>query len=196
MWLVLVALAVVNAQTTGLTDAELVKVMSGDSIVRSESFQTADGKDAGRGLGAIVVWKPVADVWTMLCRYEDRAEYIPRVTKIRVIDKTPTRVHVWQEIDATVTTARFTAFFDLDEKTHTIHWTLDRNVADNTIKDVDGDYRLFDLADGKTLVVYRTYVDSGLHIAKSIQMYMAKKSIPDLLKAIKARVESGGTWKK
>jgi carbon monoxide dehydrogenase subunit G len=195
MWF-LFALALVTSSTTGLSDAELVKVMSGAVVTRSEAFQTSDGKDAGRGIGAIVVWRPIADVWATLSRYEDRAEYIPRVKKVRVIDKSATRVHVWQAIDASVTTARFTAFFDLDATTHTIHWTLDRNVSDNTIKDVDGDYRLFELEDQKTLVVYRSYVDSGLKIPKSVQLYIAKKSIPDLMTAIKARVESGGTWMK
>lgn len=192
----LVAFAALTAATTGLSDAELQKALGGDVSVHAEAFTTPQGKDAGRGVGAIVVWRPIGDVWSTLCKYEDRAEYIPRVEKVRVLDKTDARVHVWQQIDASVTTARFTAFFDLDPKQHVIHWTLDRNVSDNTLKDVDGEYRMFEVDDRRTLLVYRSYVDSGLKVPKSIQMYIAKKSIPDLLKSIKQRVESNGTWKK
>jgi carbon monoxide dehydrogenase subunit G len=192
----LLVLAAITAATTGLSDPELQKALAGEVAVHAEAFTTPEGKDAGRGVGAIVIGKPSSAVWTTLTHYEDRAEYIPRVEKVRVIDKTDARVHVWQQIDVSVTTARFTAYFDLDPKQHVIHWALDRNVSDNTLKDVDGEYRLFDVDGDHTLLVYRSYVDSGLKVPKSIQMYIAKKSIPDLLKAIKQRVESGGTWKK
>jgi hypothetical protein len=55
---------------------------------------------------------------------------------------------------------------------------------------------MFPLTPTRTLLVYRTYVDSGLHVAASIQSYVARRSIPDLLGAIKRRIESGGTWRK
>jgi len=133
-----VALAV-TAASTGLSQQELDKALSGGIAVHAESFQTAAGKDAGRAVGAIVVWRPIDEVWATITRYEDRAEYVPRVEKVRVIDKSPTRLHVWQQIDASVTTARFTAYYDIDAKDHVLHWTLDHNVSDNTLKDVDGE---------------------------------------------------------
>jgi hypothetical protein len=48
----------------------------------------------------------------------------------------------------------------------------------------------------QTLLVHRSYVDTGLHITRAISDYMARRSIPDLLNAIKRRIESGGTWRK
>jgi uncharacterized membrane protein len=180
----------------GLTDAEMNDVLAGQVPARSEAFVNARGKSVGRGLGAIVIERPIADVWAILSHYEDRAEYIPRLKSVAVLDRQPGRLRVRQEIDATVTTARFTAWFQLDETGHAISWTLDKSAPDNTIVETEGEYRMTALAPGRTLLVYRTYVDSGLKVPQSIQSYMQRRSIPDLLRNIKKRVESGGTWKK
>jgi carbon monoxide dehydrogenase subunit G len=180
----------------GLSDQEMRDVVDGKVPTRSEAFTTAAGKSAGRGLGAILVDRPIGEVWATLARYEDRAEYIPRLKSVAILERQPGRLRVRQEIDATVTTARYTAWYRFDEPTHTLSWTLDKSATGNTVAEVEGDYRLSELGPGRTLLVYRTYVDSGMKVPQSIQSYMQRRSIPDLLRAIKKRVESGGTWKK
>lgn len=180
----------------GLSDAEMRDALSGQVPTRSEAFVNARGKSAGRGLGAVVIERPVADVWATVSRYEDRAEYVPRLKAVAVLERQPGRLRVRQEIDATVTTARYTAWFSLDEAAHTISWSLDKTATDNTLVETEGEYRMSALSPGRTLLVYRTYVDSGLKVPQSIQSYVQRRSIPDLLRAIKKRVESGGTWKR
>jgi carbon monoxide dehydrogenase subunit G len=181
---------------TGLSDAEMRDALAGKVPTRSETFTTDSGKSAGRGLGAIVIERPIAEVWATLSRYDDRTEYIPRLKSVQVLERQPGRARIRQEIDATVTTARYTAWYRFDEATHTISWTLDKTASDNTVSGVEGDYRLSEVAPGRTLLVYRAYVDSGLKVPQSIQQYMQRRSMPDLLRAIKKRVESGGTWKR
>jgi hypothetical protein len=181
---------------SGITEAELAKALSGKVPTRSESFVNEHGKDAGRGIGAIVIERPVGDVWNTLSHYEDRAEYVPHVKACFVLDRAPGRLRVRQEIDASVTKACYTAWYQLDETNHVIHWKLDDKAAGNTLADVDGEYRMIPIEAGRTLLVYRSYVDTGLKVPKFIQNYIAVRSMPDLLRAIKKRVESGGTWKK
>jgi hypothetical protein len=188
--------ATVALALAGLSDADLRDVAAGKVVTRSEAFTTATGKSAGRGLGAIVVERPIGDVWATLARFEDRAEYLPRIESVQILERQPDRLRVRQEIDATLTTARYTAWYRLDALAHTISWALDRAARDNTVADVEGDYRLSELAPGRTLLVYRTFVDSGLKVPQSIQSFMQRRAIPDLLRAIKKRVESGGTFKK
>ena len=120
---------------------------------------------------------------------------IPRLKKVAILERAPTgdRLRVWQEIDATVTTARYTAWVQLDSASHAITWKIDTSAKDSTLKDVDGGYQMFEVAPGRTLLVYRSYVDTGLHISRRIQEWIARRAIPDLLRAIKRRVESGGT---
>lgn len=196
MHMLLSLVLAVIAPVAGLTEAEMEQVLAGKVPVRSETFTTQSGKSAGRVFGAIVIDKPVADVWAIISRYEDKAEYMPRLKEVTVLDKQPDKVRCKMVVDASVTTARYTAIYTLDEKERTIRWNLDKTATDNTINDVEGEYKMIELDAGRTLVAYRTWVDSGKAVPRFIQDYMAKKSVPDMLKAVKQRVESGGTYKK
>ncbi len=186
----------VIASALGLTEPELEQAMHGAIPVRTESFTAPSGKDSGRGVGAIVIDRPLHEVWAVLIHYEDKAEYQPRVEKVWVLEKQPDRLKVRMQIDASISTARYTALFQLDHAAHSIHWTLDKTAPDNTVADIDGGYQLAEISDTRTLVVYRTWVDAGRAVPRSIQNYIARKSIPNLLRAIKNRIESGGTWRK
>jgi hypothetical protein len=192
----LVPLVALSVAALGLTSAELDQAIAGRAPTRTEAFTNERGQSAGRGWGAIVIERPIGDVWATLSRCEDRAEYVPRLKSVTVLAREPQRLRVRQEIDATVTTARYVAWFRLDEATHTMSWTLDKSAAENTVKEAEGDYRLAELTPTRTVLVYRAYVDTGLHVPMAIQSYLQKRSIPDLLRAIKRRVESGGTWRK
>jgi carbon monoxide dehydrogenase subunit G len=190
------AMSLVAVAALQLTDPELAAVGKGEVPVRIEAFKNANGKSAGRGWGAIAIERPVAEVWATLARYDDRAEYVPRLKSVTVLEQAPGRARIRQEIDASLMTARYTAWYTFDEGQRSIAWTIDKSAADNTVKQVDGDYRMAELGPTRTLLVYRAYVDSGMHVPQSIQSFMQRRSIPDLLRAIKRRVESGGRWKK
>ena len=90
----------------------------------------------------------------------------------------------------------YTAWYTLDESTHTITWNLDKSATDNTVNDIEGSYQLTALSDNQTLVVYRAWVDTGRKVPQFIQNYMARQSIPKLLTAVRNRIESGGLWHK
>ena len=186
----------VVASTLGLTEPELAAALRGQVPSHTETFTAPSGKGSGRGVGAIVIEKPIADVWATMIRYEDRAEYQPRVEKVWVLEKLPDQLKVRMQLDASVTTIRYTAIYKLDHSAHTIHWLLDKSATDNTVADIDGNYQLAEISPERTLVVYRSWVDSGRSVPRFIQDYVARRSIPDLLRALKKRVESGGVWKK
>jgi hypothetical protein len=195
-WALSLALAALLFAGSGLTEKEVAEALGGKVPARSEVFTAPSGKVTGRGLGAIVIDRPVDEIWRTLVRFEDRAAYVPRLLSVAVLARAGSRVRVRQEVDASVKKVRYTAWFEIDERGRTIHWTLDRTAGDNGIKDVDGEYRLFEIDAGRSLLVYRTWLDPGLAVPEFIQRYMAVKSIPNLLGAIKQRVESGGTWRK
>jgi uncharacterized membrane protein len=180
----------------GLSDGDLASALKGEVPARIEAFTTPTGKSAGRGLGAVVIDRPIAEVWAILSHYDDKAEYQPRVESVTILDRLPDRIRARFVVDATITTARYTAWYVFDPKAYTIHWTLDPGAKDNTVLAVEGDYHLFEVSPTRSLLVYRAYVDSGRAVAASIQNYFARKAIPNLLRAIKKRVESGGTYKK
>jgi uncharacterized membrane protein len=193
---IFLALLAVLAPVVGFTPDEVDAALRGKVPVRIEPFQRADGKSSGRGLGAIVVERPLSEVWATLVRFDDKPEYMPRLKSIAIVDQSPQQLRVRTVIDAAVTTARYTLVFQLDEPDHRLSWTLDRSAADNSIADTEGEYRLYSIEPGRTLVTYKSYVDTGRALPRFIQNYMARHSIPDLLNAIKRRVESGGRWRR
>jgi uncharacterized membrane protein len=180
----------------GFTDKELATALRGDIAVHTESFIAPSGKASGRGIGAVVINRPISDVWNVLSHYEDKATYQPRVEQVWVLDKSPQRLHVKMKVDASVTMILYTAWYTLDESTHKITWNLDKSATDNTVNDIEGSYQLTALSDNQTLVVYRAWVDTGRKVPQFIQNYMARQSIPKLLTAVRNRIESGGLWHK
>lgn len=192
---ILAVLLVLLAPVTGLLDSEMAAALNGQVPVRIEPHPRADGKMAGQGVGAIVVKRPIGEVWNTLSHFEDKPEYMPRLKTLEVLEKSPERVKVKVAVDASVTTARYTLVFSLNAPQWVLSWKLDATARDNSIADAVGEYRLFELAGGQTLVTYRSYVDTGRAVPRMIQDYMAKRSIPNLLRAIQKRVESGGRWR-
>ena len=179
-----------------LSAAELASAQRGAIPVRTETFNQPSGKAAGRGMGAVVVDRPLPEVWAVLTRFEDKAEYMPRLKSVTVLERQPGRLRVRMVVDASVTTARYTMIYQLDEPAHRLSWKLDHSVPDNTIAEADGEYRVYELAPGRTLVTYNSQVDTGRALPRFIQNYIARRSIPDLLRAVKKRVESSGLWRR
>ncbi len=180
----------------GFSPAEVDAALRGQVPVRIEPFVRPDGKTAGRGMGAIVVERGPSEVWATLARFEDKPEYMPRLKSLSIVERSPDQLRVHMVVDASVTTARYTLVFRLDEAAHTLSWTLDHAATDNSIADAEGGYRLYELDKAHTLITYNSYVDTGRALPRFIQNYMARHSIPDLLKAIKRRVESDGRWRR
>ena len=195
-WAAATLLGLLLAGAVGLTEPELSAALRGEIPTRTESFATESGKASGRGVGAIVIDRPIAEVWAVVSHFADKAEYMPRLLHVELLDSSPHRLRAKMTVDASVRTARYTAIFSLDPLQHTIDFQLDKTATDNTIKDTAGGYALFEVSTDKTLLVYRTWVDTGLSIPRFIADYMSRKSIPNLLRAIKRRVESGGQYRK
>jgi hypothetical protein len=192
----LLTLLALSAAVVGFSPAEVDSALGGKVPVRIEPFVRPDGKTAGRGLGAIVLGRPLAEVWTTLARFQDKPEYMPRLKSIAVLEQTPERVRVRMVIDASVATAHYTLLYRLDEPGRRISWTLDRSVPDNSIANAEGEYRLYEVDASHTLVTYQNHVDPGRPLPRFIQDYISRRSIPDLLRAIKKRVESDGRWRR
>lgn len=192
----LVAVLAFAGAVVDLSAAELASAQRGAIPVRTETFNQPSGKAAGRGMGAVVVDRPLPEVWAVLTRFEDKAEYMPRLKSVTVLERQPGRLRVRMVVDASVLTTRYTAWYTMDQAAWTLSWNLDASAPDNGIIGAQGAYRLQSLGPQRTLVLYHGFVDSGRKVPRFIQDYMTRKSIPDVLRAIKSRVESDGRWRR
>ena len=193
----LLALAVALAMNTPvLTPAEINRVNLGEILVRSEPSVTPSGKTSGYGVGAIAIDRSLEETWKVIANYTDKAEYQPRVDKCTVLGRDGDTLKVAMVVDATIMTVHYTGLYTLDPAAHSIHWSLDKTAAGNTIQDMDGGYALIPVNANRTIICFRTFVDSGHLVPQFVQNFFSVKAIPDLLKSVKQRVESGGTYHK
>ena len=179
-----------------LTPAEIERVLQGEILFRSEPAVTPSGKTAGYGIGAIAIDRPLEATWSVVARYDDKAEYQPRLTRCTVVSRTGEVLRVAMAVDAALMTVTYTGIYTLDPVAHTVHWELDKQAAGNTLADMDGTTALIAAAPGKTILTFRTYVDSGHLVPHFLQNFFSANAIPDLLKAVKMRVETDGKWHK
>lgn len=177
-------------QPAVLSEMELATAQRGQVPVRTEVTPSPTGKAAGRGVGAIVINRPAAAVFAVVARFEDKAEYMPRLKAIRVLQRDADRVQVHMTVDASVATARYTLWFRVDQPAGIVSWALDRGAPGNTIADAEGAYQIRALGPSQTLLIYQSAVDTGRSVPRFIQDYMTRRSIPNLLRAIKARIEN------
>lgn len=192
----LLPILALTVPVVGFSPTEVDSALRGQVPLRIERFARPDGRTAGRGYGAITVDRPIAEVWSTIIRFEDKPEYMPRMKSAAVLEKTPERLRVRVVVDASVTTAHYTLLYRIDEPGHLLSWKLDHSVSDNSIAETDGEYRLYAVTPEQTLVTYSSQVDTGRSLPRFIQDYIARRSIPDLLRAIKLRVESRGLWRR
>lgn len=182
--------------TPPLTAPEIERVLQGEVLVRSEPAVTQAGKTAGYGVGAIEIDRSIEETWKVVANYEDKAEYQPRVDKCTVVSRKGNVLRVAMALNATIMTVSYTGVYTLDPVNHTVRWGLDRQATGNTIRDMDGGYTLIPVSKTRTILYFKTYVDSGRMVPRFVQNYFSVKAIPALLHAVKQRVETGGKWHK
>ena len=165
-------------------------------MVRSEPAVTPSGKTAEYGIGAIAIDRSLEATWNVVANYGDKAEYQPRLTRCTIVSRTGDVLRVAMVVDASLMTVSYTAIYTLDPVAHTVHWELDKQAAGNTLADLDGSTTLVSVSPARTLLLFRTYADSGRSVPHFLQNHFSVNAIPDLLKSVKLRVESDGKWHK
>jgi ribosome-associated toxin RatA of RatAB toxin-antitoxin module len=187
--------AAVDPRIPSLTEKELATLKKGQVVVRGEMYTTDDGKRAGKGVAFVVIDKPPEAAFAVLQDYGKIAEYMPRVTKVTIPEKSPTRMKVVQELKVLFKTVVYTLILDFNAQKKRMDWKLDKT-AENDIKDTWGFWEFVPYDNGKTLVVYNIAANTGVSIPQFLEDYLTKKDLPEVLMAMKRRTESGGTWKK
>src|SRR5437762_5025011 len=89
--LLLVALTPVHARepaTAGLTPDEVDKINRGEVVVKTRVYSIADGKRAVTIKGYCVINKPPDAAWAVMLDYEKFHEFMPRLSKVKVLEKT------------------------------------------------------------------------------------------------------------
>ncbi len=180
----------------GMDEKEMNRLEKGEVIVNDTSVTGPDGLKQLRGNAVAIIDAPPQEVWNTIMDHEHFEEFMPALDECSIVeDEGNTRVVSYR---LKIAWADISYFLKLNYDRDRWHadGALDKT-RPHKIADSRCTWDLEPLSDGtRTLVNYSVYVDSGRFVPKFIERLLSKRQLPNVLKNVRERTLSGGTWKK
>lgn len=178
---------------SGLTREQREELDRGEIVLPKSVVETSDGKTL---IEAAMIFSVTPDeAFRLLARGEDQAKYLAEVKSVAIISRTSDREHLeftTKVMTKTIVYRQITRF----ESAHLfIQWSLD-NTFKSDLKELDGFWRFYPYAEGKTLARYGSRVLPRIPVPGFIRSALAKNRLRSALEDVKRYVESGGTGEK
>lgn len=173
----------------GVSAAELARLEEGE-LVAETNQETAGAR--GEGRGSVLVHRPEGELWRILTDHRRFPEFMPRIEKVQVLDETPggERSQLW--LDATVKHIDYALDYRYRPEAGVIVYSMAKDPPPHGVKEASGTWRLIPVdAGASTVVVYASKIDIGFWVPGFVAEYLSKRSIPNVLEAVKRRAEAG-----
>lgn len=181
--------------TSGLTAGELTRMEKGGVVLKAKDYPTADGTRSARIKAHCVINRPPDAVWAVMLNYQKFHEFMPRLEKVEILEKTQSTMKVTETIHVPLGVLVYTIDLVFTPAQRTVSWTLDKS-RQHDIAETFGTWEFLPYGQGKTLLRYTTTLASGMFVPKFLEDAMIKSDLSNALLSLKRRTESGGTWKK
>jgi hypothetical protein len=159
-----------------LTEKQLQKIEAGEIVI-----QEVSGSGEGKRYEAVAVVK--APPKAVMAFLKDFASYVGPMPNLKKIEFS------WEGNLACVTQHLKVTLSSISYRLNILHYgdaVVEWEFVDGDIKDTTGYYKLFPRSDGReTLLVYHVCTDPGMAIPQFIMNLLTKKSMPDVVKAIR-----------
>jgi len=189
-------LVIVAAARAEFTSKEWQQLKNGEVIITEVLNPNADGSQRSDFLAKLYVKADRQTVWKYLRDYEKFPEFMPNVVVCKIIKRDGQVYWVHYEAKVMIVKAVYNLRVEGVELNKKIVFKLDKTQP-STIRDTAGYWILEDAPDGSgTVLSYSTYVDTGIPAPEALARQAAKKSLPQVVKNMRMRIESGGKWKK
>lgn len=173
----------------GLSDVQIWRLSKGEVILPKGVTKTADGKTL---IGAALVFdRPPEDVWRLLSKTEDQHLYIKEVKNVKIISRQSSQDLLELEVRILGKTIIYRQAHYYDKPALYFRWELDRSFK-SPVKELEGFWRLYPFANGRTLGRYGSRVQIGFGVPAFIQNALAKDNLPSALASVKNYIDSGG----
>lgn len=178
------------------TPEEWKRLKAGEVIVTEVANVNPDGSQRVDFLAKIFIKASREAIWKVIRDYEKFPEFMPNTQKCKILKQEGETYWVYYEVKVMMVTVHYCLKATGVEKYKRIEFRLD-NICPSDIRSTSGYWFLEDAPDGSgTIVHYSTYTDTGIPAPEALAKQAAKKSLPQVVKNVKQRVESGGTWRK
>ncbi|MNS71629.1 Polyketide cyclase / dehydrase and lipid transport [compost metagenome] len=174
------------------TVGAMAPAMAGTPEAAGITVTDAPFRTFGRSVTAVYhIDAPPIAVFEVLTDYAHMADFMPMVDEAKPLAVRPNGATVRYHM-------RYLRFFDIvevDERTYDKPRRITWHATEGPLKVSDGSWTLTPEGKG-TRVVYQTDVDPGIPVPPAMVGHMLKQGLPEVLTAIRLRVESKGTWRK
>lgn len=184
-----------GAATAELTVEEVARLNAGDVVVSTDTATAGGGSRAATIKAYCVINKPLDAVWAVMLDYQKFDEFMPRLTKMEILERTRDTAKVTETVRAGLRTVTYTLDLKFDHARRRVSWALDKS-RKNDIADTSGAWEFVPWGRGTTLVRYTTSVDSGMFVPRFLEELLVKHGVPETLVSLRRRTESNGAWKK
>ncbi len=177
-----------------LTAANIAKLEKGETILLDQTYKDKNGKTRGKGLAIIQVNASKDKACKHLSDFTYYKGFMPMVIVSDIYHNGEGKVGVGYVLKVVIKKVKYHCMHSFDKGKGEIKFWLDDNQK-NDIKSTEGLWKVIPRGD-KCFIAYTVSVDTGVAIPKAIQDYLTKKDLPNVVKAAKMRIESGGTYTK
>ena len=194
--LIIAILLMASIASPKFTMDEWERLKAGEVVITEVANQNDDGSQRIDFLAKIYIKADRKAVWAVLRDYEKFPEFMPNLQEVAILKKEGEVYWVKYLIKVMVISATYCLRVDGVEMHRRIEFKLDP-ICPGDIRDTNGYWVLEDAPDRSgTVVSYSTYADTGIPAPEALARKAARKSLPQVAKNVRKRVESGGTWKK
>ncbi len=140
----------------------------------------------GGAMAGILINSPIEKVFDVLKDASKFRLFMPSVDKVEVIEEKENYQIVRFYVKKAFVSISHALKREFDRENWEIRWIN----YDDTFQLIRGFWRLKPF-DGKTIAIYYIYLKPGFMIPQIIVDYLEEKSLPDMLIAVKNRIEKG-----
>jgi len=177
-----------------LTPDQIARVKAGEVVLIDQD--TSEGEDQKRFIqAAMIVDRPIEEVWTLLKKTELQDRYLPDLAKCDLVKRDKAGDLVDFHVKILVVSIDYRVHHRYDEEHYKLWWTLDPTY-DNDMNQVDGFWQLYKLDEKRTLLRYGTKVEVASFIPDMVMERLTKSNLPANMDACYKYIESGGTYTK
>jgi len=198
LMLLLPAAAAAQAPSAKLTAEESAQVRRGEIVVKNQ-LDRETAKGYGVAFGVLHLSSP-EDFWSVLWDYAQYPDFFPRILAAREIRKTDRQSQVEYDTDAGILTLTHTNIHTIADDRLRLDYVLDKSRPHRYVRVHDGHWLLEQLEPGLWLLEYKMVLEFDFGVlsktANRAVIARAETDLPDALRCVRRRVESGGAWKR
>ena len=180
---------------------EIAKLERGETVLREEQFNDTSGHRVGRGVAYIVINASPEKIWDVILDYDHYAEFYPNVNMAKITKREQDHIYVYFVLNALgMIKIEYNVDHTFHKEENRLTWKMDQT-KDNDFKETIGFWQIWPRADGKSLVCYSVYVETGRWIPGFLQKAVDSLGITGwalekVATCMKKRVEQGPNYKK